>query len=259
METLKNVDGVGGRLFLIGGAATTCMQVFMDLAAGGGACDKLRVLVVPFASSEPEKAFARTRDALLVGKYADAEVVCADLVAGGGVGAGAGSGFGEDLSDFCAVFLTGGDQSDLVARLGDLGIKALADYYAGGGLIGGTSAGAACMGKTMITGGTHRDLTMAAGLGLTGEVMFDTHFAERGRFARPIVALQTPASGAEMALGLDEDTAVLIQAAQSCALSATVFGSGQVYVYRNSGIAIGPAGAVETRILDAGEVIYLRR
>lgn len=256
METLKNVDGVRGRLFLIGGAATTCMQVFMDLAADDEcACDKLRVLVVPFASSEPEKAFARTRDALLVGKYADAEVVCADLLAEGGVGAGE----GVDLSDFCAVFLTGGDQSDLVARLGDLGIKALADYYAGGGLIGGTSAGAACMGKTMITGGTHRDLTMADGLGLTGEVMFDTHFAERGRFARPIVALQTPASGAEMALGLDEDTAVLIQAAQSCALSATVFGSGQVYVYRNSGIAIGPAGAVETRILDAGEVIYLRR
>ena len=249
METLKNVDGVRGRLFLIGGAATTCMQVFMRLAADRCAGDKLRVLVVPFASSEPEKAFARTRDALLVGEYADAEVVCA----------GSDSGFGADLSDFCAVFLTGGDQSDLVARLGDLGIKALADYYAGGGLIGGTSAGAACMGKTMITGGTHRDLTMAAGLGLTGEVMFDTHFAERGRFARPIVALQNPASGAEMSLGLDEDTAVLIQAGQSCALSATVFGSGQVYVYRNSGIAIGPAGAVETRILDAGEVIYLRR
>lgn len=191
METLKNVDGVRGRLFLIGGAATTCMQVFMRLAADRCAGDKLRVLVVPFASSEPEKAFARTRDALLVGEYADAEVVCA----------GSDSGFGADLSDFCAVFLTGGDQSDLVARLGDLGIKALADYYAGGGLIGGTSAGAACMGKTMITGGTHRDLTMAAGLGLTGEVMFDTHFAERGRFARPIVALQNPASGAEMEIG----------------------------------------------------------
>ena len=181
METLKNVDGVRGRLFLIGGAATTCMQVFMRLAADRCAGDKLRVLVVPFASSEPEKAFARTRDALLVGEYADAEVVCA----------GSDSGFGADLSDFCAVFLTGGDQSDLVARLGDLGIKALADYYAGGGLIGGTSAGAACMGKTMITGGTHRDLTMAAGLGLTGEVMFDTHFAERGRFARPIASTST--------------------------------------------------------------------
>lgn len=254
METLKNVDGVRGRLFLIGGAATTCMQVFMRLAADRCAGDKLRVLVVPFASSEPEKAFARTREALLVGEYADAEVVCA-----AGFGAGAGFGFGADLSDFCAVFLTGGDQSDLVERLGQDGIKALADYYAGGGLIGGTSAGAACMGNTMITGGTHRDLAMAAGLGLTGEVMFDTHFAERGRFARPIVALQTPGAGAEMALGLDEDTAVLIEAAQSCALSATVFGSGQVYVYRNSGIAIGPAGAVETRILDAGEVIYLRR
>ncbi|MBX9672868.1 MAG: hypothetical protein K2X70_05460, partial [Candidatus Obscuribacterales bacterium] len=61
METLKNVDGVRGRLFLIGGAATTCMQVFMRLAADRCAGDKLRVLVVPFASSEPEKAFARTR------------------------------------------------------------------------------------------------------------------------------------------------------------------------------------------------------
>ena len=51
METLKNVDGVRGRLFLIGGAATTCMQIFMDLAAGGGggAGDKLRVLVVPLS------------------------------------------------------------------------------------------------------------------------------------------------------------------------------------------------------------------
>src|SRR5690349_24882178 len=81
----------------------------------------------------------------------------------------------------------------------------------------GTSAGAAAMSETMLIGGPGSainggtppclsSLSMAPGLGLLEGVVVDSHFSERGRFARLMGAVaQNPHN---LGIGLDEDTAV---------------------------------------------------
>src|SRR5436189_288090 len=80
-----------------------------------------------------------------------------------------------------------------------------------GGTIAGTSAGAAAMAETMLTGGSSNggkpsgDIAMAPGLGLLLGVVVDTHFGQRGRMDRLLRALaQNPGY---LGIGLDEDTA----------------------------------------------------
>jgi cyanophycinase len=73
-------------------------------------------------------------------------------------------------------------------------------------------------------------LRMAPGLGLLEGVAVDSHFAERGRFGRLLGAVaQNPAN---LGLGLDEDTAVLVERGQRF----RVLGSGAAYVLDGASI-----------------------
>lgn len=114
------------------------------------------------------------------------------------------------------VFFTGGDQLRITGLLGGtlLG-RMLQQLYERGVIIAGTSAGASVMSDTMIVGGEagtakKNALAMAPGLGLLRSVVIDQHFAQRGRIGRLLAAIaQNPYV---LGLGIDEDTAVLMQA-----------------------------------------------
>ena len=130
------------------------------------------------------------------------------------------------------VFFTGGDQLRITSQVGDSPVyRCLQELHEKGATIAGTSAGAAAMSETMLIGGAGDEsnrvstLGMAPGLGLMHDVVFDSHFAERGRFGRLLGAVaQNPRN---LGIGLDEDTAIVIERDEAF----RVLGSGAVYVF----------------------------
>ena len=136
----------------------------------------------------------------------------------------------DTLDDAAGVFFSGGDQLRITSQIGDTQIEAkVRRLFQRGGLIAGTSAGAAAMSDTMLVKGTssesHRigDLHMAPGLGLIRDVIIDQHFAERGRFGRLLGAVAH--NPRVLGLGIDENTAVIVHGDH-----LRVIGSGAVYV-----------------------------
>lgn len=114
------------------------------------------------------------------------------------------------------VFFTGGDQLKITTKLGGTPIyDRILEIFKNGGIIAGTSAGAAAMGKNMLIGSesseSHKvgNWMMAPGLGLIEDIIIDQHFAQRGRIGRLLgaVALNPGILG----IGIDEDTAIVIQ------------------------------------------------
>jgi cyanophycinase len=140
-----------------------------------------------------------------------------------------------------AVFFTGGDQQRLVSHLADTPLlTAIRNKYFSDPnfIVAGTSAGAMAMPATIIVGGLihealfNADLSLGKGLDLIQDVIVDTHFIKRGRFARlaHAVALNPSCLG----IGLGEDTAVLVS--QGNLLE--VIGSGMVILIDPSQIHV---------------------
>jgi cyanophycinase len=99
-------------------------------------------------------------------------------------------------------------------------LDAIWDLYRRGGVIAGTSAGAAVMSSTMfydakpvlamLQQGVSDGRDIAPGLGFIGDDIFvDQHLLIRGRFARMLPVML--AKGYQLGLGVDENTAVVIK------------------------------------------------
>jgi len=139
-----------------------------------------------------------------------------------------------------AVFFTGGDQTRLTTLLNnslvlkEVNRKYLADPHF---IVAGTSAGAMAIPETIINGGVIRealmknDIKMGKGFNLISDIIVDTHFIKRGRFARlaHAVALNPTLLG----IGLGEDTAFTISKGNE----ATCSGSGMVIIIDGSEIS----------------------
>ena len=140
-----------------------------------------------------------------------------------------------------AVFFTGGDQEKLVSLLAHtillnaIHTKSYADKHF---IVGGTSAGAMAIPETIITSGLIRealfkeDIKIAKGFDFINQVIVDTHFIKRGRFARlaHAVALNPTCLG----IGLGEDTALLISEGNI----AECIGTGMVILIDGNNIGI---------------------
>jgi cyanophycinase len=204
-----------GHLMIIGGGDRTedVMARFVQLAGGARA----RVAVIPNASSVPDE----------VGPEQVAELLAA----------GAGQAFELNLDrqapnaettlqvfdGVTGVFFSGGDQSRLTAVLaGTQLLERIRHLYAAGGVIGGTSAGAAVMSRVMITGDERRNpseedaftvilkdnVVTTEGFGFLEGVIVDQHFLARKRHNRLIsLMLEHPDL---LGVGIDEDTAILV-------------------------------------------------
>jgi len=136
------------------------------------------------------------------------------------------------LDDAVGVFFTGGDQVKITSQIGDTPIfRRVQEIYEAGGVIAGTSAGAAVMSETMLVQGGDEEshviggsVRMAPGLGLIEGVIIDQHFMERGRVGRLIGAVaQNPKN---LGIGIDEQTAIVVEREKEF----YVLGSGAVYV-----------------------------
>lgn len=146
----------------------------------------------------------------------------------------------SDRADFLSlieqadcVMFGGGDQSLIVDRIGGTHMhQILNERYANEEfVIAGTSAGAMCMSREMIAGGSITEslfkgsVRMRDGMGFIPELIIDSHFIQRGRFGR--LAEAVAKFPKLLGIGLAEDTGVIIKNCNDF----KVIGSGMVVLF----------------------------
>lgn len=190
MTFLLALAAADGALVAVGGGEMPAEVVKRTIALAGGA--EAVVVVVPQASSLPEAG----KGAAEMWRQAGAREVSILDPANP-----------DPLRKATLVWIGGGDQAQLMKVLAGTKVpEIILERYKAGAVIGGTSAGAACQSKVMITG----DATpLGEGLPLATDLVFDQHFLARGRFNRLLkVVLDKPDL---VGVGIDEATAVIRQ------------------------------------------------
>ena len=191
------------------------MRRFVELAGGPG---RARIAVVPMASEEAVESGAdlvRELDSL----GARAFVFLVDKTQ-----ADSASVAGR-LDSATGIWFGGGDQARLTAALGETrSLRTMHERYRAGAVVGGTSAGAAIMSDSMITGNqtppndttgyygdeypdvARRRVQVLPGLGFLPGAIVDQHFLRRERHNRLLSAvLERPRL---VGVGIDESTAI---------------------------------------------------
>ncbi len=204
-----------GYLMIIGGGARpdTLFRRFIELSGGP---DK-PLLIIPLASGDPLDAALFQRHQFESNGannvrfiLADSSTIDSDSVL-------------QKLTEVGGVFFTGGDQNKLTHLfLGTKFLDQLHSFYNQGGIIAGTSAGAAIMCQMMITGNEKlntdtlngfksiqsNNIETGPGFGFLENVIIDQHFIKRKRENRLLsLVLEHPQL---LGIGIDESTAIVI-------------------------------------------------
>ena len=228
--TLNNFAQTKGKLLIVGGAQTTeIVKKFVELAGGPNA----KIIVIPNAGSNPVKwSKVQVQEFKELGAEADYLMFTRET---------ADDEANLEKMDWAnAVFFLGGDQSDLTRDM--LGTKLLDkvfDIYNNGGVVGGSSAGAAVMSEVMITGNelVNKDSTVSfvtiekgnvevkTGFGFLKNAIVDQHFLKRKRHNRTIAALIEHPN--LFGIAIDESTGIIVYPDETF----EVLGSYQVLVY----------------------------
>jgi cyanophycinase len=228
--TPNNFAQTKGKLVIVGGAQTTeIVKKFVELAGGSNA----KIIVIPNAGSNPVKwSKVQVQEFKELGAEADYLMFTRET---------ADDETNLEKMDWAnAVFFLGGDQSDLTRDM--LGTKLLDkvfENYNNGGVVGGSSAGAAIMSEVMITGNeiVNKDSTVSfvtiekgnvevkTGFGFLKNAIVDQHFLKRKRHNRTIAALIEHPN--LFGIAIDESTGIIVYPDETF----EVLGSYQVLVY----------------------------
>ena len=199
----------GGSLIIVGGGALpdAIRDRFLELAGAARA----KLVIIPTASSRAETGrLERLRS----------YTYWAPLATGGKVKSVSflhtrraqeanDPTFVKPLTEATGVWFCGGDQSLLTqAYKGTLVEKELRKVLLRGGVVGGTSAGAAVMSDLMIRSG-NPVAVVGEGFGFLRGVVVDQHFHERNRLARLLGVLSKHRD--HLGIGIDEQTGVQVQ------------------------------------------------
>ena len=214
-----------GSLVIIGGALRNdnapVWKKIIQLAGGKGA----KIVVIPAAAGNPErsgKALVSTINRYgaqawmlpLSVKLPDYRAVAEDAQ------------FAAQIRSAGGVYFAGGDQARITQALlradgsKSAVLQAIWDMYQKGGVIAGSSAGAAIMSSTMFYDampvlptlqlGVRDGKEIAPGLGFIGDQVFiDQHLIIRGRFARMLPVMLK--KNYKLGLGVDENTAIIVR------------------------------------------------
>jgi len=215
-----------GSLVIIGGALrpdnAAVWERIVQLAGGQGA----RIAVFASASANPEKAGASLVERLnKYGANAFFVPVAVRLTGTDYQAAADNPDIAAAVRSAGGAYFAGGDQARITRALrradgtNTLVLDALWDMYRRGGVIAGTSAGAAIMSSTMfghpkpvlatLKLGLTDGQEITPGLGFIGDDVFvDQHLLVRGRFARMLPAMLQ--KGYKLGLGIDENTAMVV-------------------------------------------------
>jgi len=215
-----------GSLVIVGGALradnAAVWERIVRLAGGKAA----RIAVFASASANPEQA-AKFNMGLLNRYGADAFFmpVAVKLAGTDYLAAADDPALAAAVRQAGGAYFAGGDQGRITRALrrpdgsNSLVLDALWDMYRRGGVIAGSSAGAAIMSSTMFDApkavlatlkqGVADGREIAPGLGFIGDDVFvDQHLLVRGRFARMLPAMLK--KGYKLGLGIDENTAMVV-------------------------------------------------
>ncbi len=198
-----------GHLILIGGGEKPrqAMAKFVELAGGTAS----PIVAIPTASKEPDTGAYYVK--LFREEYGCSDVVALEIKSRADA-------MRPDYAALAArargIFFGGGDQIRITNALLDTPVgRAIADAFAGGAVVGGTSAGTACQSDPMITGEGNfkviraRSVELWRGFGFIRGVVVDQHFIARQRSNRLVsVILEHPDL---LGVGVDEDTAVWVR------------------------------------------------
>lgn len=144
-----------------------------------------------------------------------------------------------------AVWISGGQQSRLATSYAGTRVEIeLVKLLERGGVIGGTSAGAAIMSPVMIASGRDEP-RIIKGLSLFTGTIVDQHFLKRSRMNRLIQAVS--AHPDLIGVGIDEGTALVVQG-QSC----QVLGDSYVVL-----VEVNDEGSPRMRVLSDGDQVEL--
>lgn len=217
-----------GSLVIIGGALSATNEEvwsrFIELAGGSGA----KIAVFPTAAiGDPVRASERALDSL---RRAGGDPFLVPVAFHGFdldyKSAVVDKTLAAQVKKCSGVFFIGGSQERItLALMANDGARtplldAVWSVYEKGGVIAGTSAGAAVMSRTMfkrppkvidlLKKGRVDGDDVGPGLGfLPSPCLVDQHFIARGRFARSLVAMSS--QDIKLGVGVDEDTAVVVQ------------------------------------------------
>jgi len=239
------VEGVprGALVIIGGGLEEDNAAVYNRFIQLGGGVDRIRIAIIPAASVTPvESGRAYIQD---FGRYGVAaerikvfplaiidDPITPDTDESLWAGNGSKPELAEEMRGYSAVFFVGGDQERYIRTLKTPDgqdvplLAAIREVYRGGGVIGGTSAGAAIMSDPMICGGDSIDamvgeavysdspcpekggVRLTRGLGFFNAGLVDQHFIKRGRMGRVLAALFF-LPRVDLGIGIDEDTAAI--------------------------------------------------
>ncbi|MDB4862857.1 cyanophycinase [Pirellulaceae bacterium] len=206
-QTLANdlyVDPVGaqGRLVIVGGGMIPTAAQGQFVAWAGG--HEAKILVVTTASADAgtdqQDRFAKPWD--------DLDVSSVILVHAKSREEASSKPFLKSIQEATGVWFVGGIQQRIIDRyVGTSFEEELDQLLQRGGVVGGTSAGAAIQSGLAIVGGSRRP-QLDTGFDLLPGAVIDQHFTERDRRARLQNAIRKHAT--KVGLGIDEDTALLV-------------------------------------------------
>jgi cyanophycinase len=192
-----------GSLVIVGGGNITdsIRDRFMALAGGKAA----KLVIIPTASSAAD---VRAEDEGYLEPWRKYSPSALSLLHTRSRQKADDPAFVKPIAEATAVWFGGGDQVELVKPYRGTAVerefKALLKR---GGVIGGTSAGAAVMSDVMIEGGNPK-AQVGRGFGFVTNAVFDQHFLRRSRVNRLLgVLAERPRL---IGLGIDEGTAFIL-------------------------------------------------
>ncbi len=221
-----------GTLFIIGGGNRPPEMIAQIVILAGG--ENGRLLIIPNASGAPIEVGEYQKEQFLKAGIGQCELLLLDSLSVNDAA------ISQRIASASGIFFSGGDQRRLTKLMnGTKALTAVWECYQKGGLISGTSAGAAVMSAKMITGTElladekdepfsairEKNIELTEGFGFVSEAIVDQHFVARKRHNRLIsVVLESPQL---LGIGIDEATAIIVNGKREL----TVSGEGSVIIY----------------------------
>jgi cyanophycinase len=196
-----------GALVIVGGGRIPdeVRDRFMALAGGKAA----KLVIIPTASESADRKDEEDDYLRPWRKYAPARLT---LLHTRSKAQADDPSFVKPIAEATAIWLGGGDQVKLVAAYRGTAVeREFKSVLKRGGVIGGTSAGAAVMSDVMIEGGNPKP-DVGRGFGFLTNAVVDQHFLRRSRLNRLLAVLEQRRN--LIGIGVDEGTAFILQGDQ---------------------------------------------
>ena len=274
-----------GNLIIVGGALSKDNLPVLDsiITMAGGA--RAKIGVISIASNNPQKAFTEFSNAIMAVNGA-IKVISIDISSDMATATPSNEtekSATKEIEGCSAIWFTGGDQTKIAAAMlhkdgsPTRALEAIYRLLKMGGLVAGTSAGAAIMSNPMITGGSslqgltngfsedyigieqqdEGQLNLAPGLGFFPYGMVDQHFDKKGRLGRLVVVLDSLKAKFNLGVGIDENTAVIVNLQKA---TLTCVGLGSITAVNIKTMTKPNPNSfqnIRMTVLENGDVLYL--